>query len=1233
MSTNCVNTNPLQRSGTSQADRVLQALLPASAPVDDRQYDDLVLFSRKYASFLTYYDRTLHADGDWTPFMKMDISVTIAAIAKERVADYFAYITYLYAQIQGTPATTTADRKKYFTTLMNFLFSLVYHLNESVSALPESFDYTVWLHVTIASRLLIPYAILKAYYDAADQAPFNLIDGSVSWVGEQPPFPVTVYADLQKDPLSKQDWPIPPPNPPVLPATLIEGATTDDQLLHTINHGIFRGAIENFLKGYSALVDKAPGYLDETLNDFPTHSPHYALYLTFLKLFRQSQDHLNQFTDRHLKFYYQDVLRLVTNPAVPDEVYLLFTLQKNIQQHLLKAGTAFKAGKDVRSRDKVYTLLKDIVVNTGVVSSIRSLYCPAATGSNGTFGALQASPIAGSADGQGAALTSPDKSWWAFGNPALASPAGYGFAIAHPLLFMQEGTRYIQVVFRATNPNWWAAMAAPPTQDNFIAELTGLKKWMTVAIAEFGIDGDGNLVFVLFLDPTADAVIPYSEKIHQRGMVLATPLPVLSIRVVDPAAGSGGTGASAGSGTPPANYCEVLANMAFSEIDLLVYVIGLKDVTVLNDIGPQDTSKPFTLFGPQPAVGSAAIIGSNELAYKNITGMDPTGTTAAGITVHIDWDKLTSITDFSRAANKTVNTYMLAGGGWKQAATALPILSEVSYDVRDPNTPTAPPGSAGPYRIGDEEGDQNTEAFIGGSDTLNFALPEYDGLFDFGPNPPYTVNAKNGFLKIEFAGPTDFGHFDYIKRFTTATLNTPSTLPEQPYTPAVKSLTIDYIAFGTVDLDHTVLPDNPAGGYFFHIGPFGSALQSKAILGSTANPTFLPVFPNEGEFFIGIDAFAPDQTLSLLFQLSEGSADPSFDEQTIAWSFLGANNQWIAFDSQSVSDDTGDLTRTGIIRFSFPHTATNLNTWMGASLYWIRAAVAKDTGAICHIISIQAQAAAAQLTDYYHTGVVYTDILPPSTISKLLVGDSAIKSISQPYSSFGGKVAEPDSAFYTRVSERLRHKNRSITMWDYERMVLQQFPEIQKVKCINHTRIGATVTDGDNELAPGYVLVVPIPNLQGKNAIDPLRPQTSLGTLVKIGDYLRGLISPFVKLQVKNARFDEIQLDFKVQFRDGDAAFYAGQLNTEIEQFMSPWAFGGSQEIEFGGKISKSVLLNFVEQRTYVDYVTCFSMYQIVNGVKLDHDLEEAVASSSRSVMVSYKQHQIDYSNPNCNCP
>ena len=80
-----------------------------------------------------------------------------------------------------------------------------------------------------------------------------------------------------------------------------------------------------------------------------------------------------------------------------------------------------------------------------------------------------------------------------------------------------------------------------------------------------------------------------------------------------------------------------------------------------------------------------------------------------------------------------------------------------------------------------------------------------------------------------------------------------------------------------------------------------------------------------------------------------------------------------------------------------------------------------------------------------------------------------IKKISQPIASFGGVPKETQTEYYRRVSERLRHKNKAITQWDYEHLILDQFPEIYKTKCLNHT-------SKESSFAPGEVLIIVIPN-------------------------------------------------------------------------------------------------------------------------------------------------------------
>ena len=94
------------------------------------------------------------------------------------------------------------------------------------------------------------------------------------------------------------------------------------------------------------------------------------------------------------------------------------------------------------------------------------------------------------------------------------------------------------------------------------------------------------------------------------------------------------------------------------------------------------------------------------------------------------------------------------------------------------------------------------------------------------------------------------------------------------------------------------------------------------------------------------------------------------------------------------------------------------------------------------VILVAAQAFKATFIDKGNDPAFPAKVLPAGTISKLDQPDAAVKKIIQPFSTFGGRAAERSETFYTRVSERLRHKDRAIAMWDYERLVLEAFPQI-----------------------------------------------------------------------------------------------------------------------------------------------------------------------------------------------
>jgi hypothetical protein len=199
----------------------------------------------------------------------------------------------------------------------------------------------------------------------------------------------------------------------------------------------------------------------------------------------------------------------------------------------------------------------------------------------------------------------------------------------------------------------------------------------------------------------------------------------------------------------------------------------------------------------------------------------------------------------------------------------------------------------------------------------------------------------------------------------------------------------------------------------------------------------------------------------------------------------------------------------------------------------------------------------------------------------------------------------------------LRHRARAITVWDYERLVLEAFPDIYKVKCLNHTHIDDGIY---SEAKPGHVSVITIPSLKNRNDIDPLRPYTNQNRLLEIQEYLGKKISCNVKLHVTNPRFEEVRMELQLKLTKGfdDFTFYAQKLREEITSFLSPWINNSDVDIEFGGKIYKSTIINFIEERNYVDFITEVKMFhRNTDGTEPDGDQEEITAATARSILVS----------------
>jgi hypothetical protein len=124
---------------------------------------------------------------------------------------------------------------------------------------------------------------------------------------------------------------------------------------------------------------------------------------------------------------------------------------------------------------------------------------------------------------------------------------------------------------------------------------------------------------------------------------------------------------------------------------------------------------------------------------------------------------------------------------------------------------------------------------------------------------------------------------------------------------------------------------------------------------------------------------------------------------------------------------------------------------------------------------------------------------------------------------------------------------------------------------------------------------------------------------------------PYQQLRVRNPSYVRLMVRLSVRFRQGaDPGYYKSVLNQELQQYLSPWAYDQSADIVFGNHINPSLIVNFVEERPYIDYVAGLKLFTSLNGEDFTLYTPPGPAAGKRStfaqdaILVSNRFHQID---------
>jgi hypothetical protein len=1222
----CFHPNPLQHGGSSQEMRLLPALKPETAPLDGRSTGDLVLFLEKYAEQLNYTDQENKINGNWKNFISQDLSTVLASIAETSYAGCLESFYGHFDAIQQNDGDLTQHTK----VLFDINFTLADNMRGWLDRLVLNTAMREMIYQEITGSIAKDFRNLILYYYASQNAlqPTHNDFVDINFLiaagpGEFQPADTEIILNR----VFRQEWWVKTNEADVIngwehykgaylqgavPGVMVFGDLAwDDTANIQYASAFIRNIFTNIYNRYVRIINFAAKSFDESIKSYPFHSPHNGLILAFLRLFNVARKELNQLTDRHLNFYYHDVLRIDRKPAHPDSAHVVFTLAKNVPSLTLDKGISLQAGKDADGKPLRYRLADTVTLNQSEITSLKSVFLD----SDALQGGIYTAEVANSLDGLGKPLPADDPSWFAFGSVQSSLAAEYrsmaeadlGFLIASPLLRLSEGERLVTVEMSVTSFGS-ASFSAGELAGKIDLYLSGEKDWISVSAITSAdvslpnaikIDVPAKKIIIKFkMDGAAGAIVPFNPEVLKANY--ATQHPVLKCLLKQSA---------------DVALFRKLANVAIGNINLSVTINQAVSCILHCDQGSIDNKNPFMPFGPRPKNGSAFFFGSHEVFSKKVTSL----------TLNLAWlGTPVGVSFYDHYLYKKPGTGGSKGSGSTGQINYIGLSDSISAHsfilsgrVKDGVEKVSNPFPQYLFASGDNQS-------INQAQQLTFTDLFSDSAPDMAEFDSYDPVLRRGFIKIILTNPPKaFGHDVFTKVYTEQIIavnkdSANNTLPNEPYTPLLQPITYSYTAQESIEL---VDDNDSASGQFFHLFPFGFAAQNTGAAAPLV-PDFVQkkkdgtTIALQGALHIGIANIDADQIVNLYFEFSEGSEDASLDPGGVNWSYM-SNNEWKPLGDFILADSTNDFLGSGIVRIVIPGDMTDNNTLMPSGARWIRIGIPEPYKAYPKLYAIFTNAAKATFENQDNHPMHLARPLAAGSITKLEDSDLNVKGVIQPFDSFDGRVIEQNQQYYVRVSERLRHKNRAITIWDYEKIILEEFNYLYKVKCLNHT-------NDETETAPGCVRIVVIPDMSTKSTGNLFEPRISNNKRQIIRKYITTLNCPFADVEVQNPQYEAIRVNCQVKIREGlDVIDHVNRLKTDIDKFLAPWAFEEGRGIDFGGAMHRSQIIYFVEKLHYIDYVTDFTLDLFINGVAVFTNVDEVKASTSKSILTTNQNHNI----------
>lgn len=1222
------------------------SLFPANNLIDGRTELDQLVFLTEFGELINFYDSENVRSSSWAPFLLKDPVFLLATISRTRIRKWHEQFEFICTDIKR--ALGSEIRSVSIGSSFNHLFD---HLNRLYMKLEmwasymyrslEIYDLKIFVIDQITNRysgLLWGILSLRQYLslhpiipriEPVDYYQYESFDSHL-WKNGSVKETYWEILDLS--------YPMELNSQAAIFKSLENAGVELYQFINTI--------VEKAVSGYEKLSNEVSDYPDTTL------------LRTCVDLLKVHRNQLNGITEKHLDFYFKDILLQNPMQAQPDSAYLSVKLASPDTCYELSANTQFLAGADASGNPILFTTAENVSLNPAQLGNVYTLTAGSTASGNCLFLEQIISPEKVNKNEAGQV-----QGWNTFGNssPVNQTRQKVGFGISSPMLLLREGNRRINFTINY-NEEWKDSMFADVSV--FLSTQTA---WLDVTSFKTIAKDQQKQEFSFYIT-LSPAIAPIEAFLkNPDGVESQWPMVKFEFETLSDLS------------EPP----------VITSIKLDVTVSDMKTVLLSNDNGAINPKAPFPVLGTTPQAGSRFIMGSDEIFSKPFqsvfmefdwdkTPLDfavyydqynayikdpviPVTPKKPGIIGEIIlvlksifkgilfvinyfrkkkiWPHIDEMGDVFNNISFAVDYSLLSQRNWETLTVTK--IGSVTYDSADPVNIISTSYARDPGCKFLKKPDKGTQLF--NTDGANCEITG-SSFFEILPPDSYIPDASvqnkltpispassSGFLAMTLEGPDPgFGFEMYSRVVAYVALKNAALISAQPHNKKAKLIPApnapfvlkaktfsvnQYKASVTYDFNYE------QSGYpvqCYHYTPFANYLiydSTKAqdeywtqigtpVVGKrklALGVSLYPSFAFTGALLIGLNQAIYPEQLSIYFELSRIAVEKNASKEISA--FYLANDYWQPLPV--ISDKTGNLSCSGVITVQLKQDLCDTHFSMPSGSGWIAFCTGDNTDLFPNTTFLSLNGVQVTRSGTTYLSDVAMPVLPAASITGPFQPIPAISSVVQPFVSFGGRAAENSTEMVQRVSTDILTKQRAVRAGDIYQLVCQQFKEIY------YTDVWVESIGGGKKRT--NVLVVP--GYSDPGAASAYTPLVSECLEMRIQDFLNACSPVFANLQVSNYSLQPVQVHATVSIMQGfEPKGVLKSVTSMLNLYLSPWILSDVRQVAINEPVSAAQVVSFLKTIKGVGTVT-----DLYFTLKTRNTTEDADKSTGLTVLVPAK--------------